>query len=259
MQKFSVYLKEKFAVTQKVGSEETELAAFDSEQEAAAYQKETEDAAKKQKLEIKQMGDDGKEVKESRIKEATDLQHRFTIYYDNVVEMNGRGIKYILDAEMEEKLQPDTGLELILEELSNEFPDFHNESYNMHIFVNGDFSGLSLALDYNADTTPDDLLDKMSDWLRVNTTFKKIENEVKPELKKESTKIDFHKKFKVFKEEDINDFKVGDKVDSEEKQNGEVEAVGTRGTVAGKVKVRWAKDDVEVLCPKKLKLKKANS
>jgi len=138
MQKFSVYLKEKFAVTQKVGSEETELAAFDSEQEAAAYQKETEDAAKKQKLEIKQMGDDGKEVKES-------------------------------------------------------------------------------------------------------------------------TKIDFHKKFKVFKEEDINDFKVGDKVDSEEKQNGEVEAVGTRGTAAGKVKVRWAKDDVEVLCPKKLKLKKPNN
>ena len=81
----------------------------------------------------------------------------------------------------------------------------------------------------------------------------------KIEIKQESAPINFHKKFKVMKEEDINDFKVGDKVDSEEKQNGEVEAVGTRGTHAGKVKVRWAKDDVEIMCPKKLKLKKASS
>jgi len=99
----------------------------------------------------------------------------YKLYYNDCIEMNGKGIKYIIYDD--EKLSYCQGMELLIDEFSNEFPDFYNEDYNIHIYVNADYSGYSLDIDYNSNM-PSMLLTNMNNWLRLNTMFVKI-NEVK--------------------------------------------------------------------------------
>lgn len=100
---------------------------------------------------------------------------RYTIYHHGPVEMNGRGIEYIVDNEYEDKMSPDQGLEAIIEDLSSTYPEFYD--YEISIYVHGDMSGLSLDVDYKPDSTPDDVVDKIQDWLTDNTIFERIGGE----------------------------------------------------------------------------------
>jgi hypothetical protein len=97
----------------------------------------------------------------------------YVLYYDNYVDMNGAGIKYIYDADYDEKMKYDTGMEKILEEFANECPDYYNEDYNIHLFVNAGYGHYYIDVDYKSGT-PDDLINKMSEWLCKNTIIEKI-------------------------------------------------------------------------------------
>jgi hypothetical protein len=96
---------------------------------------------------------------------------KYVIYGKNI-EMNGNGIKYILNTEDDEKMSPNEGLEMIIEDLSSEFPDFYNEDYDIHLYIgNATYFTRDMMVDYNPDSTPDELIDKMTDWLDKNVGF----------------------------------------------------------------------------------------
>lgn len=115
------------------------------------------------------------EENETEMKGEPTQNRRYTIYYSGGLNMNGQGIDYIIDKEDGDKWSPDQGLEAIIGDLSETHPEFYE--YEFHIYVHGDFSGPSLASDYDQSKTPDDAVDKINDWLHRNTTFEKIGGE----------------------------------------------------------------------------------
>lgn len=104
------------------------------------------------------------------------VHHKYEIYYKkNVpVGMNGRGIQYIVNTETNEKMNPDEGLQTIDEDLTESIPDY--TAYEISLYVgNATFFTYDLMIDYSPDKVSDDVIDKINNWLDINTVFKEIE------------------------------------------------------------------------------------
>lgn len=118
------------------------------------------------------------EKKESsmKIKKSAGLRKpKYVLYFDpkDHVEMNGRGIKYIYDAESDEKLSFEQGIEAIIEDLSGDIPEFYDYELNLYV-GNATYFTYDLMVDYHPDEVPDEIVDKVGEWLDTNTFFEEI-------------------------------------------------------------------------------------
>ena len=100
---------------------------------------------------------------------------RYTIHHTGPIYMDGRGIDYITDNEYEEQYSPDEGLECILEDLTSTHPEFYD--YDISIYVGSDMAGYDLAIDYSLDEVPDDVVDKINEWIWNNVRFERSSGE----------------------------------------------------------------------------------
>lgn len=111
-----------------------------------------------------------------KIKKSAGLRKpKYVLYFDpkDHVEMNGRGIKYIYDAESDEKLSFEQGIEAIIEDLSGDIPEFYDYELNLYV-GNATYFTYDLMVEYHPDEVPDEIVDKVGEWLDTNTFFEEI-------------------------------------------------------------------------------------
>ena len=92
----------------------------------------------------------------------------FVFYHKGELGMRGEGLT---KTEYEGEIQSlDRTLECLLNDISQDIPEFNNEEYNFGLYFssrwNADDVG-DIMLDHNCDA-PDKLVDKINDWLNKN-------------------------------------------------------------------------------------------
>ena len=96
------------------------------------------------------------------------MDKEFKFYYKDVVTMSGDGL--IKASVSNEECTVDQCIEALIEELGNQFPEYHNEEYEIGIyFGNCTYFSYDVMIDYNCYNTPDKLIDDINEWLYKNT------------------------------------------------------------------------------------------
>jgi len=72
---------------------------------------------------------------------------------------------YAMEDDVWVEYSPELILEIIMEELGYYEPDFHEFC---SLYLHGDYSGVSLAVDYTPDSISDESVDRIQEWLFKN-------------------------------------------------------------------------------------------
>ena len=116
---------------------------------------------------------ESKQAREITMKDKKASNRNYVIFHKGPIEMNGKGISYITDKERDEKMSPDQGIEAIIEDLSGTYLEFYD--YQLHLYINADMAGYGMEVDYHQGEVPDEVVDKVSEWLWQNVGFERIE------------------------------------------------------------------------------------
>jgi len=125
---------------------------------------------------------ESKQAREITMKDKKASNRNYVIFHKGPIEMNGKGISYITDKERDEKMSPDQGIEAIIEDLSGTYPEFYD--YQLHLYINADMAGYGMEVDYHPDKVPDEVVDKVSEWLWQNVGFERIEEDTDKKFSK---------------------------------------------------------------------------
>ena len=116
-----------------------------------------------------------KKAQETAMKAKEASNRNYVIFHKGPIEMNGKGISYIIDKDRDEKMSPDQGIEAIIEDLSGTYPEFYD--YQLHLYINADMAGYGMEVDYHQDKVPSEIVDKVTEWLWQNVGFERIEED----------------------------------------------------------------------------------